>query len=107
MLVDGRHGLKPLDREMIRSLAERHDVLITGEEGSIGGFGSFVMQFLSEEGLLDGGLKMRSLVLPDSFIDHAKPDRMYAQAGLDAKGIVAKVLDTLGRGQARPRSLSA
>ena len=94
-VADARFA-KPLDREMIRALAERHEVLITIEEGSVGGFGSFVLQFLSEEGLLDGGLKVRAMVLPDTFIDHDKPEKMYAQAGLDAKGIVAKVQDALG-----------
>ncbi len=94
-VADARFA-KPLDREMIRALAERHEVLITIEEGSVGGFGSFVLQFLSEEGLLDGGLKVRAMVLPDAFIDHDKPEKMYAQAGLDAKGIVAKVQDALG-----------
>ncbi len=94
-VADARFA-KPLDREMIRGLASRHEVLITIEEGSVGGFGSFVLQFLSEEGLLDGGLKVRAMVLPDAFIDHDKPERMYAQAGLDAKGIVAKVQDALG-----------
>ncbi len=94
-VADARFA-KPLDREMIRALARRHEVLITIEEGSVGGFGSFVLQFLSEEGLLDGGLKVRAMVLPDAFIDHDKPEKMYAQAGLDAKGIVAKVQDALG-----------
>jgi len=75
-------------------------VLITVEEGSIGGFGSFVSQALLEEGLLDNSsLKFRSMVLPDVFIDHDKPEKMYAAAGLDAKGITAKALDALGRGQ--------
>ena len=94
-VADARFA-KPIDREMIRALAIKHEVLITIEEGSVGGFGSFVLQFLSEEGLLDGGLKVRAMVLPDTFIDHDKPERMYAQAGLDAKGIVAKVQDALG-----------
>ena len=103
-VADARFA-KPLDRDMVRALAEKHDVLITIEEGSVGGFGSFVLQFLSEEGLLDGGLKVRAMVLPDTFIDHDKPEKMYAQAGLDAKGIVAKVQDALGMGaaaEARP-----
>ena len=103
-VADARFA-KPLDHDMIRALAEKHEVLITIEEGSVGGFGSFVLQFLSEEGLLDGGLKVRAMVLPDTFIDHDKPEKMYAQAGLDAKGIVAKVQDALGMGaaaEARP-----
>ena len=98
-VADARFA-KPIDRDMIRALAEKHDVLVTIEEGSVGGFGSFVLQFLSEEGLLDGGLKVRAMVLPDTFIDHDKPEKMYAQAGLDAKGIVAKVQDALGMGRA-------
>ena len=98
-VADARFA-KPIDRDMIRALAEKHDVLITIEEGSVGGFGSFVLQFLSDEGLLDGGLKVRAMVLPDTFIDHDKPEKMYAQAGLDAKGIVAKVQDALGMGRA-------
>jgi 1-deoxy-D-xylulose-5-phosphate synthase len=97
-VADARFA-KPLDRDLIRKLATNHEVLITIEEGSIGGFGSFVMHALSEDGLLDGrGLKVRSMVLPDVFIDQDKPDLLYARAGLDAKGIVAKVLDTLGQG---------
>ena len=94
-VADARFA-KPLDRALLRQLAERHEVLITIEEGSIGGFGSFVLHALSEEGLLDGGLKVRSMVLPDVFIDHDKPEKMYALAGLDAKAIVAKVQDVLG-----------
>ena len=94
-VADARFA-KPLDVDMLRRLATNHDVLITIEEGSVGGFGSFVMQALSEEGLLDGALKMRSLVLPDVFIDQDKPEKMYAQAGLDAKAIVAKALDLIG-----------
>ncbi len=97
-VADARFA-KPLDRDLIRQLAKTHEVLITIEEGSIGGFGSFVMHALAEEGLLDGsGLKVRSMVLPDVFIDQDKPDLLYARAGLDAKGLVAKVLETLGQG---------
>ena len=66
-------------------------------KASIGGFGSHVMQTLAENGMLDGGLRMRSLVLPDVFMDHDSPNAMYARAGLDAKGIVAKVFETLGK----------
>jgi 1-deoxy-D-xylulose-5-phosphate synthase len=94
-VADARFA-KPLDLDLIRQLAKGHDVLLTVEEGSVGGFGSFVLHALSEEGLLDGSLKVRSLVLPDVFLDHDKPDRMYAQAGLDAKAIVAKALDLIG-----------
>ncbi len=108
-VADARFA-KPLDRDLIRRLAQRHEVLITIEEGSIGGFGSFVMQFLAEEGLLDGGLRMRAMVLPDTFIDHDKPEKMYAQAGLDAKGIVSKVQEVLGMAaveSARPAAARA
>jgi len=78
-------------------LARDHEILITIEEGSIGGFGSHVMQLLADNGMLDGGLRIRSMILPDVFLDHDSPAAMYARAGLDAKGIVAKVFDTLGK----------
>ena len=78
-------------------LAREHEVLITIEEGAIGGFGAFVLQALAEHGVLDRGLKVRTMVLPDIFIDQDTPDAMYAQAGLDAKGIVAKVFEALGQ----------
>ncbi len=100
-VADARFA-KPLDTELVERLAREHEVLITVEEGSIGGFGSFVMQHLAEAGLLDGGVRVRSMVLPDSFIDQDKPEKMYSSAGLDAKGIVAKVLDTLGAEAAKP-----
>ena len=74
-----------------------HEVLITIEEGSIGGFGSYVLQALAENGVLDRGLKVRSMVLPDVFLDQDSPAAMYAKAGLDAKGIVAKVFEALGK----------
>jgi 1-deoxy-D-xylulose-5-phosphate synthase len=95
-VADARFA-KPLDVDLIRKLALTHEALITIEEGSIGGFGSFVAQQLAEDGLLDGGLRFRAMVLPDVFLDHDKPETMYARAGLDAKGIVAKVFETLGR----------
>jgi 1-deoxy-D-xylulose-5-phosphate synthase len=82
---------------MIMKLARDHEILLTIEEGSIGGFGSHVMQLLSDNGMLDGGLRMRSLVLPDIFQDHDSPAAMYARAGLDSKGIVTKVFETLGK----------
>ena len=94
-VADARFA-KPIDRDLVRQLAQTHEVLITIEEGSVGGFGSFVLQALSDDGLLDGGLKVRTMVLPDSFIDHDSPEKMYAAAGLDAKGIVAKVKQALG-----------
>ncbi|WP_158808724.1 1-deoxy-D-xylulose-5-phosphate synthase [Beijerinckia sp. L45] len=109
-VADARFA-KPLDMDLIRKLAAEHEVLITIEEGSVGGFGSFVMQALSDEGVFDGtghnALKFRSMVLPDTFIDHDKPEKLYAQAGLDAKGIVVKVLETLGQAGTTKQSLSA
>ncbi len=106
-VADARFA-KPLDEALVARLARGHEVLITVEEGSVGGFGSFVQQFLLDDGAFDrGSLRFRSMVLPDQFIEHDKPEKLYAAAGLDAKGIVAKVLETLGRGQRVPRSLSA
>ena len=78
-------------------LVREHEVLITIEEGAIGGFGSHVIQTLAEHGLLENGTKVRCMVLPDVFIDHDSPAAMYAQAGLDARGIVAKVFEVLGK----------
>jgi 1-deoxy-D-xylulose-5-phosphate synthase len=72
-------------------------VLVTIEEGAIGGFGAHVLQFLAEQGVLDNGLKVRCMVLPDEFIDQDTPAAMYARAGLDAKGIVKKVFEALGK----------
>ncbi len=96
-VADARFA-KPLDEELILRLAREHEVLVTAEEGSIGGFGSYVVQLLAERGALDrGGLKVRSLALPDVFLDHDKPERMYAKAGLDAAAIVTKVFEALGR----------
>ena len=89
--------MKPLDRDLIARLAKEHEVLITIEEGSIGGFGSHVLQCLAEDGLLDRGLKVRPMVLPDIFIDHDAPQRMYEQAGLAAANIVSTALSALGR----------
>jgi 1-deoxy-D-xylulose-5-phosphate synthase len=96
-IADARFA-KPLDREMILKLAEDHEALITIEEGAIGGFGSHVAQLLAEEGVFDTGLKYRSMVLPDIFIDQASPADMYAVAGMNAEQITAKVLDVLGIG---------
>ena len=89
--------MKPLDRDLIARLAKEHEVLITIEEGSIGGFGSHVLQCLAEDGLLDRGLKVRPMVLPDVFIDHDAPTRMYERAGLAAANIVKTALSALGR----------
>ncbi len=94
-IADARFA-KPLDHDLIRDLAQNHEVLITIEEGSIGGFGSHVMNFLAEEGLLETGLKCRSMVLPDTFIDQDSPAAMYESAKLSAADIEAKVLATLG-----------
>ena len=94
-IADARFA-KPLDSEMIEELTKNHSILITIEEGAIGGFGSHVAQFLSDNGLLDGGLKFRSMFLKDKFIDQASPKEMYQSAGLDCEDIVAKVLDLLG-----------
>jgi 1-deoxy-D-xylulose-5-phosphate synthase len=94
-IADARFA-KPLDRDMILSLAHDHDALITVEEGAIGGFGSHVAQLLAEEGVFDNGLKYRSMVLPDIFIDQASPEGMYTVAAMNAEHIEAKVLDTLG-----------
>src|SRR5258708_5603569 len=89
---------KPLDTDLVRRLAQEHEVLVTIEEGAIGGFASHVTHFLAHAGLIDGGLKLRPMVLPDIFIDHDKPELQYQQAGLNAKHIVATVLDAVGRG---------
>ena len=94
-IADARFA-KPLDRDLILELVRTHEALITIEEGSIGGFGSHVAQLLAEEGVFDTGLKFRSMVLPDTFIDHASPEAMYRSAGMDAAQIEAKVLQTLG-----------
>jgi 1-deoxy-D-xylulose-5-phosphate synthase len=103
-VADARFA-KPLDRNLVLRLAATHELLITIEEGSIGGFGSHVLSLLADEGVLDRGLKVRTMVLPDVFMDHDKPDKLYARAGLDAKGIVAKALEALGvdRGVAASR----
>jgi len=95
-VADARFA-KPLDEGLIRNLAAHHEVLVTVEEGSIGGFGSQVLQFLSQEGLLDRGLRVRTKVLPDVFLDHGKPEAMYEAAGLNASGIVQTVFAALGR----------
>ncbi|MEJ1157868.1 1-deoxy-D-xylulose-5-phosphate synthase [Prosthecomicrobium sp. N25] len=92
--------MKPLDRDLIRRLAREHEVLVTVEEGSVGGFASHVLHALAEDGLLDRGLKVRPLCLPDVFIDQGSPEKLYASAGLDAAGIVRKVFEALGRSEA-------
>lgn len=104
-VADARFA-KPLDKDLVRQLADEHEVLITIEEGSIGGFGSFVMQELAESGRLDRGLKVRSMVLPDIFIDQDTPSNMYKTAGLDSDAIVAKVFEVIGRDMAEFASLA-
>jgi 1-deoxy-D-xylulose-5-phosphate synthase len=94
-VADARFA-KPLDRDLILALARDHDALITIEEGVVGGFGSHVAQLLADAGVFDRGLKFRSMVLPDTFIDQASPEAMYRVAGMDAAQIEAKVLGVLG-----------
>jgi 1-deoxy-D-xylulose-5-phosphate synthase len=103
-VADARFA-KPLDTDLVLRLAREHEVLVTIEEGAIGGFAAHVMQALAEHGALDRGLKVRSMVLPDIFIDQDSPAAMYAKAGLDAKGIVTKVFEALGKdlAVARPK----
>jgi 1-deoxy-D-xylulose-5-phosphate synthase len=95
-VADARFA-KPLDVDLLLRLAREHEVLITVEEASIGGFAAHVLQALTEHGATDSGLKVRCMLLPDTFIDHDSPNAMYAAAGLDAKGIVAKVFEALGK----------
>ncbi len=97
-VADARFA-KPLDRDLVLQLARHHEVLITIEEGSVGGFGSQVLQLLAWEGALDRGLKIRPMVLPDVFLDHDKPDAMYARAHLNAQAIVETAFAALGRGE--------
>jgi 1-deoxy-D-xylulose-5-phosphate synthase len=103
-IADARFA-KPLDTDMIAQLARTHEVLITIEEGAAGGFAAHVMQFLAWEGLLDKGLKVRPMTLPDIFQDQDTPERMYAQAGLDADGIVLTALNALGRSNEVPAAI--
>ena len=108
-VADARFA-KPLDRELLRQLAANHEVLITLEEGSIGGFGSQVFQALSDDGLLDGlrgAFKFRSLTLPDVYLDHDKHELMIARAKLDARSIAAKALELLGDEKAAARIMIA
>jgi 1-deoxy-D-xylulose-5-phosphate synthase len=93
-IIDARFA-KPLDKKLIMEAATNHEVLISIEEGSIGGFGSHVMQFLSDRGIFDKGLKFRSMILPDLFIDQDTPEKMYEKAGLDSLSIANKVEETL------------
>ncbi|MEM9601177.1 MAG: 1-deoxy-D-xylulose-5-phosphate synthase, partial [Pseudomonadota bacterium] len=102
-VADARFA-KPLDSELLHKLARNHEVLITIEEGSVGGFGAFCLHDLSASGALDMGVKIRTMVLPDVFIDQDTPENMYQQAGLDADAIVSKVFAALGREQAERRA---
>ncbi len=95
-VADARFA-KPLDADLLLRLAREHEVLVTIEEGSVGGFGSYVLQTLADSGVLDAGCKVRCMVLPDVFIDQDSPAAMYAKAGLDAKGIVTRVFEALGK----------
>jgi 1-deoxy-D-xylulose-5-phosphate synthase len=105
-VADARFA-KPLDTDLILRLAREHELLVTVEEGAIGGFGAHVMQFLAEVGAMDRtNFKVRSMILPDVFIDHDSPPAMYAKAGLDANGIVAKVFDVFGAKHAPELQLS-
>ena len=94
-VADARFA-KPLDEELILRLAREHEVLVTVEEGAAGGFGAYVLHLLADRQMLDGGLKVRTMTLPDVFLDQDKPERMYAQAGLHAAGIAAKAMAVLG-----------
>jgi 1-deoxy-D-xylulose-5-phosphate synthase len=95
-VVDARFA-KPLDTDLLLRLAREHEVMITIEEGAIGGFGSAVLQTLSDNGVFDRGMKFRAMILPDTFIDQDSPNAMYVKAGLDNKGIVTKVFEALGK----------
>jgi 1-deoxy-D-xylulose-5-phosphate synthase len=96
-VADARFA-KPLDTELVSDLARNHEVLLTIEEGAMGGFGAFVLQHLAAHGLLDSGLRIRTLHLPDRFQDQDRPERMYEDAGLDARSIAASAIKALGRG---------
>ncbi len=104
-VADARFA-KPLDEDLILRLAREHEVLITIEEGAMGGFGSFVLQLLAEKGALDHGLKIRTMTLPDIFQDQDSPFEMYETAGLNARHITAKVLDALGRDAEAAKALA-
>jgi 1-deoxy-D-xylulose-5-phosphate synthase len=102
-VADARFA-KPLDEDLVARLAREHEVLIIVEEGAIGGFASHVLHFLARRGLLETGLKVRPLIMPDVFTDQAKPETMVAEAGLDSAGIVRAVFAALGQGTAAIRA---
>jgi 1-deoxy-D-xylulose-5-phosphate synthase len=95
-VADARFA-KPLDVELLIRLAREHEVMVTIEEGSVGGFGAYVLQTLAEQGMLDRGVRVRCMVLPDKFLDQDTPGAMYSAASLDAHAIVAKVFEALGK----------
>jgi 1-deoxy-D-xylulose-5-phosphate synthase len=95
-VADARFA-KPLDRDLVLRLAREHEVIVTVEEGSVGGFSSHVLELLAREGALERGLKLRPMVLPDVFIEQDSPANMYVKAGLDSRGIVAQVLKAIGK----------
>jgi 1-deoxy-D-xylulose-5-phosphate synthase len=105
-VADARFA-KPLDEDLIVRLVRGHEAFITVEEGAMGGFGAFVLQMLAARGELDRGVRLRTLTLPDLFQDQDKPDLMYAQAGLDADGIVRAALSALGVSQTKAGGLRA
>jgi 1-deoxy-D-xylulose-5-phosphate synthase len=105
-IADARF-MKPLDEELIARLAQSHDLLVTTEEGGIGGFGSHVASFLATNGLLDGKLRFRPLMIPDRFDEHSSQNDMYKAAGLDAHGIVSTVLGALGYDEAAQKAALA
>ena len=94
-VADARFA-KPLDEDLVKVLSENHELLVTLEEGSIGGFGSHVVNWLLKNNMINNNLKVRSLFLPDKFIDQASPNVMYKEAGLDVAGITTTILDVLG-----------
>jgi 1-deoxy-D-xylulose-5-phosphate synthase len=105
-VADARFA-KPLDEDLVRRLAREHEVLITIEEGSVGGFGSFVAQFLAHDGAFDAGLKFRPMTMPDTFFDQDKPEQQYVTAGLCAPDIVTTALLALGQEEAMEQPVRA
>jgi 1-deoxy-D-xylulose-5-phosphate synthase len=104
-VADARFA-KPLDEDLLLRLAREHEVLVTVEEGAVGGFGAFCLHALARHGALDSGLKIRTLTLPDTFQDHDKAELQYAEAGLDAKGIACAALEALGGAELAAASIA-
>ena len=98
---------KPLDQDLIRDLVEKHSLLITVEEGAVGGFGSHVMQFLAMNGLLDKGIKVRPICMADSYIDQGKPNAMYDEAGVNAPQIISTALEALDIKEDKAKNISS